>query len=672
MTKIVCGFPPLLTDIAVNDERFSKRGAFGLSSVRNPTRCLTRHLPLSLAISGELCNPSPSSSGEPSQLFFCCLPPTRAISVVPPTRASSYSASFFIRCELSSSDVRFFLRRELSSSDVRFCYSSGEQRLNSLLDCYSENLVHDGNGKVDQGEFDRIEPFSSQLHEPLKVTVVVECCGSPAIIRNTGRLFYACSKQAPQCGFLGWVEDEKTIKSFNQKDLIIELGVVLRHNNYGFDFLGNITFSDFVQSVKCKTGMGRKGGISLHYEHLEMHYVIKMVDDNDFDRLKRRWYPDDASVKVLVVNVLVGGEATISQKIPFLNDNEIIPGANPGNAEEDFFIDSDIEINDSEDQSLGDDYSEGFQKNYFHNMLEVPTHDPVYAPVSSVRLGYKETIKVLQLFQTKQELIDSLGIHAIYEQKQFRTVKSTKSRKHTCSSTQLNPNHRQATKKVLGTFVAEVYSKTPNRAYTGKDIVADINLRYKIQITYHQAWRAKKFAMELLRGTHEESFAKLPVYCHNLKIHNPGTVTYIQTDESERSTIVVDSAHLKGEYKGDMLVAVGTDGNNQILPIAFVVCRSETNENWILFFQKLYESIDEIHGLCVISDRNQGIANACALIFPNAKHGVCGKHVHRNVVQKRGESSKTANIFWKATKAYTIHTFNHFYDLLHAHEAMTT
>ena len=47
---------------------------------------------------------------------------------------------------------------------------------------------------------------------------------------------------------------------------------------------------------------------------------------------------------------------------------------------------------------------------------------------------------------------------------------------------------------------------------------------------------------------------------------------------------------------------------------------------------------------------------------------MCGKHVHGNVVQKRGESSKTAKIFWKATKAYTVHKFNHFYDLLRAHD----
>ena len=417
-------------------------------------------------------------------------------------------------------------------------------------------------------------------------------------------------------------------------------------SDYGFDFLGNITFDDFVQLVKYKTGMGRKGGISLHYEHPEMHFVIKMVDDSDFGRLKRviravttplciyimeeeevvyrrcigegsgskrssgrgsnnltginfaptlPYYGNLPGYPIIHENLAIepatyhqapldnfelGFDDTDTflepnntnnnvenpEKIHFLNDNEIIPGRNAGNPEEDFFLGSDTEINDSEDQPLGDDYSEGYKKNYFHNMPEAPAHDPVSAPVSSVRLDYRETIKVHQLFQSKHELIDSLGVHAICQQKQFKTVKSTKSRfdakcidtncgwhihatrvehsdffqlrtyngKHTCSSTQLNPNHRQATKRVLAKFVAEVYTKNPNRAYTGKGIVADINLRYKIQITYHQAWRAKKFALELLRGTHEESFAKLPVYCHNLKIHNPGTVTYIQTDELER------------------------------------------------------------------------------------------------------------------------------------------
>ncbi|KAL4582968.1 hypothetical protein LXL04_007531 [Taraxacum kok-saghyz] len=48
--------------------------------------------------------PSPSSSGEPSQAFFCCLPPTRA---------SSSDASFFIRCEVILPSQSLLLRKAL-------------------------------------------------------------------------------------------------------------------------------------------------------------------------------------------------------------------------------------------------------------------------------------------------------------------------------------------------------------------------------------------------------------------------------------------------------------------------------------------------------------------------------------------------------------------------------
>ena len=61
-----------------------------------------------------------------------------------------------------------------------------------------------------------------------------------------------------------------------------------------------------------------------------------------------------------------------------------------------------------------------------------------------------------------------------------------------------------------------------------------MNSQLKISISYHQAWRAKQYALLLLRGTKEDSFTKLPAYCHNLVKHNPGTVTHIQTDADDR------------------------------------------------------------------------------------------------------------------------------------------
>ncbi|GJU20858.1 hypothetical protein Tco_1154200 [Tanacetum coccineum] len=108
-----------------------------------------------------------------------------------------------------------------------------------------------------------------------------------------------------------------------------------------------------------------------------------------------------------------------------------------------------------------------------------------------------------------------------------------------------------------------------------------------IDITYKQAWRSKKVALESLFGCHVASFAQLPYYCHNLEMINDGTVTHIETDNEDRfkmvfialgvviqsfkkhmrPLIIIDAAHLKGTYQGTNLLAVGMDGNNQIIPI---------------------------------------------------------------------------------------------------------
>ncbi|KAE8663186.1 hypothetical protein F3Y22_tig00113084pilonHSYRG00007 [Hibiscus syriacus] len=72
------------------------------------------------------------------------------------------------------------------------------------------------------------------------------------------------------------------------------------------------------------------------------------------------------------------------------------------------------------------------------------------------------------------------------------------------------------------------------KVYRGHEIMTDMNARFKISISYSQAWRAKCYALELLRGSPEASFAQLPAYCHNLKLKNPGSVTHIKTDRDGR------------------------------------------------------------------------------------------------------------------------------------------
>ena len=68
-----------------------------------------------------------------------------------------------------------------------------------------------------------------------------------------------------------------------------------------------------------------------------------------------------------------------------------------------------------------------------------------------------------------------------------------------------------------------------------------------------------------------------------------------------RPLIIIDAAHLKGKYKGTNLLAVGMDGNNQIIPIATGVAQGETGESWTLFMRFLKECIGVVPDLAIIS-----------------------------------------------------------------------
>nr|GEW11779.1 hypothetical protein [Tanacetum cinerariifolium] len=174
---------------------------------------------------------------------------------------------------------------------------------------------------------------------------------------------------------------------------------------------------------------------------------------------------------------------------------------------------------------------------------------------------------------------------------------------HTCTKTQIHPHHHNASPKVLGHILKEVMSES-SRIYRGKEIMTDMKAR----------------------GTPEESFVELPLYCHNLKVKNPGTITHIETDDQDRfeifflavgaairifvsrirPLIIIDGAHLKGEFLDTMYLAVAMDGNKQILPRAYGVGKSETLRSCDWFLRKLEECIiGKQDNLTVISDGDQ-------------------------------------------------------------------
>ncbi|GJZ91341.1 transposase, MuDR, MULE transposase domain protein [Tanacetum coccineum] len=90
-----------------------------------------------------------------------------------------------------------------------------------------------------------------------------------------------------------------------------------------------------------------------------------------------------------------------------------------------------------------------------------------------------------------------------------------------------------------------------------------------------------------------------------------------------RPLLIIDAAHLKGQYKGTNLLAVGMDGNNQIMPVAFGICKEETGPCWSWWMFVLKECIGDNPNLLFISDRHPAIALSVRNEFPLAFHGAC-------------------------------------------------
>ncbi|GJR29160.1 transposase, MuDR, MULE transposase domain protein [Tanacetum coccineum] len=167
----------------------------------------------------------------------------------------------------------------------------------------------------------------------------------------------------------------------------------------------------------------------------------------------------------------------------------------------------------------------------------------------------------------------------------------------------------------------------------------------------------------MMNGSHEDSFSQLSYYCYNLKLANEGTVTHIHTDADGhkkflrymRSLIIIDGAHLKGNYSGTNLLAVGMDGNYQILPLATGVSQDETGESWMWSLSRLKDQIGKPPNLCIISDRHAAIILACSTVFNNSFHGFCDRYLMMNCNLK---GKKHRGFFWKECKAYTMHAFD--------------
>ncbi|GJU99751.1 pentatricopeptide repeat-containing protein [Tanacetum coccineum] len=105
-----------------------------------------------------------------------------------------------------------------------------------------------------------------------------------------------------------------------------------------------------------------------------------------------------------------------------------------------------------------------------------------------------------------------------------------------------------------------------------------------------------------------------------------------------RRVIALDGGFLKKPNSGEILTAVGRDGNNHIFLVAWAVVTVENKDNWSWFLDLLADNLEvpNGNGLTLISDKHKGLIEAVKEIIPLAEHRQCARHIYEGFRKQFG------------------------------------
>ncbi|XP_057423638.1 uncharacterized protein LOC130717437 [Lotus japonicus] len=243
---------------------------------------------------------------------------------------------------------------------------------------------------------------------------------------------------------------------------------------------------------------------------------------------------------------------------------------------------------------------------------------------------------------------------------------------HTCVRTSKN---RQAKTKWIAKKFVSMLRHTPSLKVGA--LVEEAKIRWGVVLSRFQAYRAKVTELEMIQGAVLEQYRHLRSFGEELLRSNPGSTVKIKSVVGAgnpvferiyicfaackrafatccRPLIGLDGCFLKGLYGGQLLAAVGKDGNNQMIPIAFAVVEAETKDSWAWFVHLLVDDLSSVspNAWAFISDQQKGLVPTLQELDPNVEHRLCVKHLYGNWRKKYpGQEMKGA--LWAATRAST-------------------
>ncbi|XP_012844341.1 PREDICTED: uncharacterized protein LOC105964362 [Erythranthe guttata] len=172
-------------------------------------------------------------------------------------------------------------------------------------------------------------------------------------------------------------------------------------------------------------------------------------------------------------------------------------------------------------------------------------------------------------------------------------------------------------------------------------------------------FEGKKNALNKIRGQDAQEYSLLWDYCETVRARNPGAklllrkILYSDPPIFERMyfslppmrlgflagcrpLIGLDGCFLKAPHGGQLLCAVGRDGNDNLFPISLAVVPVENRESWTWFLGELLEEIGSVEERkwTFISDRQKGLLEAIKDVAPGCDHRFCVRHIYQNFKQK--------------------------------------
>ncbi|XP_071686988.1 uncharacterized protein [Rutidosis leptorrhynchoides] len=126
-----------------------------------------------------------------------------------------------------------------------------------------------------------------------------------------------------------------------------------------------------------------------------------------------------------------------------------------------------------------------------------------------------------------------------------------------------------------------------------------------------------------------------------------------------RDLLGMDGAHMKPPATGHILTAVGLDSNNSIYPVAYAIVEQENYNSWSWFLECLGDDLGLTRqsNFTFISDRQKGLLQAVARMYPCAEHRFCLRHIHENMKTKGFRGAAYKQLLWKCASATTVPYF---------------